>query len=284
MTERPATVGVVGLGMMGGGIAVALLDAGLDVVVTDVDPSTRDRDGRFAQAWRVDAAAIARDADVVFIVVLDAAQTEAVLFGEGGIARSGAAPVVATCATLDVDVVRELADRAGAVGLDLIDVGIAGGPDAAATGDLVTTVGGSDIAVARAAAALDAMSSRTIHGGDIGSGMELKLIKNAISYMTMNAVHEGLLLAEELGYPSDLVAAMARDTNLVDHFFWFPAGRPSARPLPADSPVRSPNEHFSRLADKDLAAAASLADGVGLAHPTIDLARARARTYFLVDE
>ena len=285
MPEVSGRVGVVGLGMMGAGIAGSLLDAGLDVVVTDAEPSTRDRDARFATRWRDSVTELASEVEMVVVVVVDAAQTSAVLAGPDGVIASGARPIVMSCATLDVDDIRSIARVGAAAGIGVLDVGIAGGPDAAATGDLVTTVGGDANDVERCAPVLDAMSRQSIHVGPVGSGMELKLIKNAISFMTMNAVHEGLLLAEELGYSPELVARICRETNLVDHFFWFPMSRPSARPSSHPmSAARASAQHFASIAQKDLAAAAALGDSVGLDHATIDLAHRRAPDYFLLGD
>jgi 3-hydroxyisobutyrate dehydrogenase-like beta-hydroxyacid dehydrogenase len=114
--------------------------------------------------------------------------------------------------------------------------------------------------------------------------MELKLVKNAMSYLTMCAVHESLLLGEELGFSSELVREVVVESHLVDHFFWFPQSRPSARPLdPATSPEAVvANRHYVVLAEKDLRAAAAAADAVGMDHPVIDLATELAPRYFLV--
>ena len=147
-------------------------------------------------------------------------------------------------------------------------------------------VGGTAEAVGLAGAVLDAMSVRTVHAGPIGAGMELKLVKNAISFMTMCAVHEGLLLGESLGFSPELVRTIAVDTNLVDHFFWFPMTRPSARPMgsDADESVRASSAHFASIAAKDLGAAIAAADSVEMEHPVMDLAQDRAPVYFLLDD
>lgn len=286
MVDRATSVGVVGLGMMGGGIARSLVDAGLDCLVHDLRTSLRD-DPLFDGLWRDSPADLARDAGVVLVVVLDAEQTEDVLFGTGGVveaAREGL--VVGLCSTIAADEVRRLSARGASCGLTVIDIGIAGGPDAAATGSLVTMVGGPTEAVEVAGAVLDAMSTRIVLSGVVGAGMELKLVKNAISFMTMCAVHEGLLLGESLGFPSELVRTIAADTGLVDDFFWFPMTRPSALPMgpDADEAVRASSEHFASIAAKDLGAAIDAADSVAMEHPVMDLARRRAPVYFLLDD
>ena len=95
-----------------------------------------------ADRARSSAVEVAAAVDVVFLVVVDRAQLDDVLFSPGGVVE-GAHPgaIVCICSTVTAADVEELATRAVASGLTLVDVGIAGGPDAAATGGLLTTVG-----------------------------------------------------------------------------------------------------------------------------------------------
>ena len=186
------------------------------------------------------------------------------------------------------------AETVGVVGLgmmgsgiaqSLLDVGIAGGPEAAASGSLLTTVGGSSDAYDRAAEALRALSVRTIYAGESGAGMSLKLLKNALSFATMSAVHECLLLGEKLGISGEQMKTIASESNLVDHFFWFPMSRPSALPLVASArEAVQAAEHFAGIARKDLSAAILLAEREGVDHQVLDLARDRANAYFLLPE
>ena len=281
------SAGVVGLGMMGSGIALSLDAAGLLGAAFDVQPAVFESFPQLADRARPTAAALAAEVDVVFLVVVDRAQLEEVLFSAGGVVEGAHAELVAcVCSTVTADDVAELAARAADAGLTLVDVGIAGGPDAAATGNLLTTIGADDDIFTRIAPCLDAISVRAIHAGPLGSGMKLKLVKNALSFMTMCAVHEALLLGEELGFSSELVKEVAVDSNLVDHFFWFPMGRPSARPYgdDVDPKMLGANRHFAELARKDVAAAAAAADSVGMDHPVMDLTVAQASRYFLLPE
>jgi 3-hydroxyisobutyrate dehydrogenase-like beta-hydroxyacid dehydrogenase len=288
MPDAPTvSAGVVGLGMMGSGIALSLDAAGLLGGAFDVHPAVFESNPQLADRARPSAAALAAEVDVLFLVVVDRAQLDDVLFSPGGVTE-GAHPdlVACICSTVTADDVAELAARAAESGLTLVDVGIAGGPDAAATGNLLTTIGADDDTFARISPCLDAMSVRAIHAGPLGAGMKLKVVKNALSFMTMCAVHEALLLGEELGFSSALVKEVAADSNLVDHFFWFPMGRPSARPYGADvaPEVLGANRHFADLARKDVAAAAAAADAVGMDHPVMDLTVAQASRYFLLPD
>jgi len=284
MSNSTPTVGVIGLGMMGSGIAKSLIAADFVCVVTDLRSEISEADPVFGERWRSSPESIAQSAEVVFVVVVDAAQAEEVIFGPAGIARGDhEGLVVCLCSTVGTADVERLASMATPFRFELLDVGIAGGPDAAASGSLLTTIGGSSSAFDQASSALEAISYRVMYGGNLGAGMSLKLLKNALSFSVMSAVHEVLLIGEQLGISSEVLAAVAKDSNLVDHFFWFPMARPSALPLDgSDEKAVASASHFSAIARKDVSAAIEIADRVGVDHRVLDLTRERADEYFLL--
>jgi len=284
MSNYPPTVGVIGLGMMGSGIAKSLIAANFDCVVTDLRSEIADTEPAFGERWRFTPEEIAQSADIVFVVVVDATQAEVVMFGLNGIAQGDhEGLVVCLCSTVEIAEVERLASLATPFRFELLDVGIAGGPDAAASGSLLTTIGGSPSVLDQARAALEAISVRVMYGGTLGADMSLKLLKNALSFSVMSAVHEVVLLGEQLGISSEVLAAVAKDTNLVDHFFWFPMARPSALPLDgSDERAVTSATHFAGIARKDVSAAIEVADRVGVDHRVLDLTRDRADEYFLL--
>jgi len=278
-------VGVIGLGMMGGGIARSLLGAGLPVLVHDV---RREAAAPLVELGARDCPSpseMAGDCDVAVVVVFDATQVEDVIFGSTGLVT--AAPrglVVLVCSTIDPSDVEGLAARGAEYGIDVIDVGIAGGPRAAETGRLVSMVGGSEEAAAAAKQVLEAMSVDVVHAGAIGYGMKLKLVKNTMSYLTMCAVHEALLLGEEIGFDAALVRRVAEQSNLVDDFFWFPMSRSSAHPLAEDDDPAATDSarFFAGVAEKDLLAALQVGARAGVDLPASRLAKELADRYFRV--
>jgi 3-hydroxyisobutyrate dehydrogenase len=282
---KASCVGVIGLGMMGGGIARSLLDAGLTVHVHDVRPEVVVPLVSRGAQQRPSAAEIAAECDVVVVVVFDSPQVEDVIFGSTGLARAATRGlVVLVCSTIDPSDVETFAARGAEYGIDVIDVGIAGGPSAAATGRLVSMVGGSTEAAAVAKQVLDGMSVDVVRAGPVGSGMKLKLVKNTMSYLTMCAVHEALLLGEEIGFDAALVKHVAEGSNLVDDFFWFPMSRSGARPLSADheSTVLDSARFFAGVAEKDLLAALQVGKRAGVDLPVTRLAKDLAGRYFRV--
>jgi 3-hydroxyisobutyrate dehydrogenase-like beta-hydroxyacid dehydrogenase len=277
-------VGVVGVGNMGSGIARALLRAGLSTAVCD---QRRDAVVPLVAEGATVAptpAALASGSDVVCVVVFDGAQVDEVMFGDDGVV-SGAAPgtVVCICSTVSVAVVRDAYRGAAEHAVRVIDAGVAGGPRAL-EGGLVTFVGGDDEDVAAARPALEAFSRDIVHAGPLGSGMQLKLVKNLVSYTTMSAVHEGMWFAEELGIAPEAARHALEETYLLDDFFHSVTVRASARPLDADTDPGEVEQRrfYAGLARKDLAAIQAEAAAHGLELPVARVAWEQAPRYFLV--
>src|SRR6516225_4836369 len=135
-TAKPP-IAVIGLGSMGLGMATSLKRAGFDVTGCDV---SADAVGRFVSEGGTGAktpAVAARDADIVVSVVVNAAQTETILFGKNGVAETLAKDAVfISSATMDPDVARRLAKQLEATGRHYLDAPISGGAQRAAQGEL----------------------------------------------------------------------------------------------------------------------------------------------------
>jgi 3-hydroxyisobutyrate dehydrogenase-like beta-hydroxyacid dehydrogenase len=157
---------VFGLGSMGYGIASSLLRAGHTTLGLDARPEP---EARFRAEGGVpgDLAEVAGGLDAVVVVVLNAAQTEAVLFGLGGVVpllRPGA--VILSCATGAPDFARAMAARAAESGVLYLDAPISGGAAKAASGQLSVMASGRPEAFAAARPVLDAIAETVFELGD----------------------------------------------------------------------------------------------------------------------
>lgn len=181
-------VALIGLGSMGYGMATALLRAGHRVLGVDV---AEDRMARFRAEGG--AAAMARP-DTLVIVVLNAAQTEAVLWGpEGWADRLAPGAVVVSCATVPPAFAREMAARCAARGLLYLDAPISGGAARAAAGTLSVMASGSPDAFAAAAPALEAMAETVFRLGDEpGAGSAMKAINQMLAGIHIAAMAEAV--------------------------------------------------------------------------------------------
>jgi len=192
---------VIGLGSMGMGIAHSLRRAEFDVVGCDVNRAAVERfvqdGGRGAPA----PASAAANVDVVICVVVNAAQTEAVLFGENGAASSmpeGAVFISST--TMDPAACRRIATRLEASGRLYLDAPISGGAARAADGSLTVLASGAPAAFAKARPALEAMAS-TVHelGSEVGIGSAFKMVNQLLAGVHIAAAGEAIAFAAKQG-------------------------------------------------------------------------------------
>ncbi|SIQ31457.1 3-hydroxyisobutyrate dehydrogenase [Rhizobium sp. RU35A] len=192
---------VIGLGSMGMGMALSLKRAGLDVLGADI---SKDAVARFVEAGGravTDLAEDVRHADIVVSVVVNAAQTEGVLFGPAGIAetmRPGA--VFVSSATMDPAIARRLAAQLEAKGVHYLDAPISGGAARAAKGELTIMASGTPAAFAVARPALDAMATKVYELGDsAGFGAAFKMINQLLAGVHIAAACEAITLAAKQG-------------------------------------------------------------------------------------
>lgn len=200
--STPSPVAVIGLGSMGYGMAVSLRRKGFAVAAFDVRPDVA---AKFASEYGGKACGSVKDAGVgaaiAVIVVVNADQTEDVLFGSGGLADAlpkGA--LVMSCATMDPERARALAKAAEAKGLLYLDSPISGGAQRAAQGELTVLASGSPAAMAKAEPALAAMAAKVYRLGDeAGIGASFKMINQLLAGVHIAAASEALVLAKRLG-------------------------------------------------------------------------------------
>ena len=189
-------VGLVGLGAMGHGMAGSLRRAGHTVHVCDARPGVAEA---FAAAGGVACATpaeLAARCKVIVSVVVNAAQTEAVLFGEGGCAAAMApGSVFVMCSTVDPNGSIALEARLAALGLLYIDAPISGGAAKAASGEMTMMTAARPEAYAVAGDVLDAMAAKVYRLGDkAGAGSKVKIINQLLAGVHIAAAAEAMAL------------------------------------------------------------------------------------------
>ncbi len=188
--------GLIGLGAMGGGMAQSLRRGGYDVQVFDVRPEASAafaKDG--GKAWH-SPAALAAACDVVVSVVVNAAQTEAVLFGPEGCAASMMpGSVFVMCSTVEPNWSVALEKRLAAMGILYIDAPISGGAAKAASGQMTMMTSGSPAAYALAEPVLNAMAGKVYKLGDqAGPASKVKIINQLLAGVHIAAAAEAMAL------------------------------------------------------------------------------------------
>jgi putative dehydrogenase len=148
--SKKPRIAVIGLGSMGFGMATSLKRAGFEVTGCDVSADLAARFVADGGKGAKTPAEAAKNADIVICVVLNAAQTETVMFGKDGIAEALAKDTVfVSSATMDPEVARRLAKQLEATGRHYLDAPISGGAQRAAQGELTILASGSAVAFSK---------------------------------------------------------------------------------------------------------------------------------------
>lgn len=189
-------VGVIGLGAMGRGMAGSLRRAGFSVHVCDVRAGAANEFAADGGTACENPAAVARACDVVISVVVNAAQTDSVLFGESGAAAAlEPGGLFVMCSTVDPNWSVALEGRLAERGILYLDAPISGGAARAAAGQITMMTAGRPEAYAKAGGALDAMAAKVYRLGDrAGNGSKVKIINQLLAGVHIAAAAEAMAL------------------------------------------------------------------------------------------
>ncbi len=195
------SVGVIGLGKMGGQLARHLAAAGFETLGYDVRAEAMaEADGAAATD---SPAALASASDLVIVGVGFDSELEAVLFGTDGVMESPRpGSTIAVASTVAPATMLKIAERIGDDDVAVLDIPMARGEQAAIDGNLLIFGGGDRAVFDRCRAAFATFSDSIHHLGPVGAGQVGKLVNNLILWACISANEEGFRLAEELGVES----------------------------------------------------------------------------------
>ncbi|MBC7413562.1 MAG: NAD(P)-dependent oxidoreductase [Herminiimonas sp.] len=201
-------VGVVGLGAMGAGIAQSLVRAGLEVHVCDIRPEMVARLVEAGAHGAASPALLAAKVDAMIIVVVNAVQTEQVLFGadgsDGAAAHLKPGAVVIASATVAPEFAEALGARLLDMGLRFIDAPISGGAAKAATGQMSVMAAGAPETFAACSRIFEAICSKLYRLGDQpGQGSKVKMINQLLAGVHIAAAAEAMALGLRAGCDPD---------------------------------------------------------------------------------
>ena len=194
------TVGFIGLGAMGGPMALNLVKHGFLLVVHDIDPAKAER-------LRAAGAAVADSPDAVaaavgrtICMVETTAQAETVIAGAHGIIRTAKPGHIVICmSTIDPFAARRLGDTLAKSGIAMLDAPVSGGTVRAESGELSVIGGGAPETFEACRDLFKAMGTKIFHVGDLGQGLAMKLVNNMLVQVNAVAVAEALVLGVKAG-------------------------------------------------------------------------------------
>ena len=266
-------IAFIGLGNMGGPMALNLLKAGHALRVFDLNrPAVAEAVSAGAVA-AADAAEAVHDAEVVVSMLPASRHVEGLYLGENGLL--GKIPVgalVIDCSTIAPASARKVAGAAGDRGLAMLDAPVSGGTAGAQAGTLTFIVGGPEATLERARPFLQAMGRNIFHCGDSGAGQVAKLCNNMALGVIMAVTGEALALG----------VAHGLDAKTLSQMMAVSTGRSWATEVCNPWPGVLENAPASRgysggfgndLMLKDMGLAVEAAIGVGATVPLGELAR-----------
>jgi len=194
------TVGFIGLGNMGGPMALNLVKAGFALVVHDIDPARLEPLVAAGATVEASPAAVAAKCHRTICMVETTAQAESVILGDHGIAQSAKQGDVVLCmSTIDPLAARRFAEHLAAKGVAMLDAPVSGGTHGAAAGTLSVIAGGAAETFAASEDLFRAMGKNVFHVGDLGHGLAMKLINNMLGQIATVAIAEALVFGKKAG-------------------------------------------------------------------------------------
>jgi 3-hydroxyisobutyrate dehydrogenase len=189
--------GYIGLGNLGGHIAMSLLKAGFDVTVHDLDVGLGERHIKAGAKWAATPAELAAHVDHVITCLPSPVVSEKVLSQILETLKPGGTWIENS--TNGRDEMQRLATMAAAKGVQVLEAPVTGGVHLAARGEITVLVGGDAALFEQHKPALEVIGNRMFHMGPIGSAAVIKVITNMLAFIHLVADAEALMLAKRGG-------------------------------------------------------------------------------------
>ncbi len=197
-------VGFIGLGSQGGPMARRIVDAGYPTTLWARRPATLEPFADTAAEVAESPAELGAASDLVCLCVVADADVEEMTCGEHGLlAAMRPGSVIAIHSTVHPDTCRELAKKADAQGVSIIDAPVSGGGPAAADGRLLVMAGGDAEVVERCRPVFETYADPIVHLGELGSGQTTKLLNNLLFTANLGVAAATLSLAGAMGVDPD---------------------------------------------------------------------------------
>jgi 3-hydroxyisobutyrate dehydrogenase-like beta-hydroxyacid dehydrogenase len=215
------TIGFIGLGLMGHGMARNIVEKGYRLTITGHRnrKPIEDLVGRGAVEVK-SALEVAAASTIVFICVTGSREVEAVVRGENGL-KAGLKPgsIIVDCSTADPNSTVALAEELAAASIHYADAPLGGTPVQAAEGKLSAMVGAKDDVFARLEPVIATWAGKIVHIGGIGDGHRMKLLNNFVSLGYAAIYAEALALASKVGITPERFDSVIRGSRMDCGFY-----------------------------------------------------------------
>jgi 3-hydroxyisobutyrate dehydrogenase-like beta-hydroxyacid dehydrogenase len=221
MADGKETIGFVGLGLMGHGMAKNIVEKGFALTVVGhrnrapIEDLVR-RGATEAKSVRE----VGERSSIVFVCVTGSREVEAVVRGADGLKaglKSGS--IIVDCSTADPTSTVALAEELAAAGIGYADAPLGGTPVQAAEGNLSAMVGATEAVFARVGPAIAAWAGKIVHIGGVSDGHRMKLLNNFLSLGYAAIYAEALALASKVGISPERFDSVIRGGRMDNGFY-----------------------------------------------------------------
>ncbi len=208
-------IGFIGLGNMGGPMALKLVKAGHQLSVFDLVPaSVQKLTEAGAKAFASPAEVAAQDIDMLVTMLPASAHVRSVYLGENGILSTVKNTVLLIdSSTIDPQTAREVSAAAQKQGNAMVDAPVSGGTGGAQAGTLTFMVGGSEEDFARVKPILENMGKNIVYCGGTGNGQVAKIANNMLLGISMIGTAEAMNLGVSLGMDPKILAGIINTSS-----------------------------------------------------------------------
>ena len=215
-------IAFIGLGHMGGPMAVNLQKAGHSVAAFDLSQSACDKFAAAGLTIAASAEAAVQGAEVVISMLPASRHVQALYLGaagsgaagEGGLlAHIAAGTLVIDSSTIAAATSQQVGHAANAAGIDFIDAPVSGGTGGAIAGTLTFMVGASAAQLERARPVLEKMGSNIFHAGNVGAGQTAKICNNMLLGILMIGTSEAIALGVANGLDPQVLSEIMRRSS-----------------------------------------------------------------------
>ncbi len=213
-------IGFIGLGTVGGHIAANLLKAHYKLSVFDSKPEAAKNLLAQGAQWAASPFEAAQGKDMLIVVMPEKEEVEAALSGTNGF-MAGLKPgaILVDMGTHSLETTLDLSAKAAAKGVQFLEAPIWGTKEHAISGLLTVLTGGDQTLLSRCREVFSHFALNIIHVGDVGDATRMKFVVNLVQAELVEALAEGLVLGEKLGFKPDKILEVLESGGVSSPLF-----------------------------------------------------------------
>ena len=206
-------IGIVGTGMLGEAVGLHLLDVGYEIIVYNRSNKKTENLKNKGATVVESPKEVAKNTDLVIIVVKDADAVNDVIFGDYGIlAGNHEGMCIADMSTVNPNSTKEISEKVIATGTDYLEIPVMGGPNVAIDGKLVLMASGEKEIFEKFNQVFDSIAEQSFYLGNTGTAHSIKLAMNLQISMLALSLSEGITLTKKAGFDPEIFLKILNST------------------------------------------------------------------------